>query len=133
MERHTSIKPKIALEEPRLGKYVARLLRSSGLSVHLTDTVKHALLYNSPKKNDTQDSYKLPKLLKLRELPEVHLPSENSGDLKSLVRYGKPFGEEVKATKNRVHFVLSVHDFRIDATDIFRRKRMKETGESFLS
>ena len=82
--------------------------------------MKHALFYNSPKKNDTQDSYKLAKLLRLRELPEVHLPSENSGDLKSLVRYGKPFGEEVTATKNRIHLVLSVHGFRIDATDIFK-------------
>ena len=94
-ERYISTKPEIALEQSTSGKYVARLVRDRGFSVHIADPVKLALIYNSTKKSDKEDSYKLAKLLRLGELPEVHLPSEYSDDLKSLVRYRKSLGEEV--------------------------------------
>ena len=125
------MKPEIALEQSTSGKYVARLLRSRGFSVHLADPVKLALIYNSPKKSDKEDSYKLAKLLRLAELPEVHLPSEYSDDLRSLVRYRKSLGEEVTMIKNRIHALLTMHGISIDATDIFGRRGMREIEESF--
>ncbi len=130
-ERYISTKPEIALEQSTSGKYVARLLRNKGFSVHIADPVKLALIYNSPKKNDKEDSYKLAKLLRMGELPEVHLPSEYSDDLKSLVRYRKSLGEEVTIIKNRIHALLSMHGISIDATDIFGRKGFREIEESF--
>ena len=102
-ERYLSMKPEIALEQPTSGKYVARLLRDKGFSVHIADPVKLALIYISPKKGDKEDSYKLAKLLRLGELPEVHLPSQYSDDLRPLVRYKKSLGEEVTMIKNRIH------------------------------
>ena len=75
--------------------------------------------------------YKLAKLLRLGELPEVHLPSEYSDDLKSLVRYRKSFGEEVTMIKNRIHALLTMHGIIVDATDIFGRKGLREIEESF--
>ncbi|MGC8562673.1 MAG: IS110 family transposase [Thermoplasmata archaeon] len=130
-ERYISVKPEIALEQSTSGKYVARLLRDRGFSIHLTDPVKLSLIYNSPKKSDKEDSYKLAKLLRLGELPEVHLPSEYSDDLKSLVRYRKSLGEEVTMIKNRIHALLTMHGIKIDATDIFGRKGMREIEGSF--
>ena len=130
-ERYLSMKPEIALEQSTSGKYVARLLRDRGFSVHIADPVKLALIYNSTKKSDKEDSYKLAKLLRLGELPEVHLPSEYSDDLKSLVRYRKSLGEEVTMIKNRVHALLTMHGIIVDATDIFGRKGMREMEESF--
>lgn len=125
-ERYSSTKPEIALEQSTSGKYVARLLRDKGFSVHIADPAKMSLIFNSPKKNDKEDSYKLAKLLRLGELPEVHLPSEYSDDLKSLVRYRKSLGEEVTMIKNRIHALLSLHGIRIEATDIFGRRGMRE-------
>ncbi|MDA8054910.1 MAG: IS110 family transposase [Thermoplasmatales archaeon] len=130
-ERYLSTKPEIALEQSTSGKYVARLLRDKGFSVHIADPVKLALIYNSPKKSDREDSYKLAKLLRLGELPEVHLPSEYSDDLRSLVRYRKSLGEEVTMIKNRIHALLTIHGIRIDATDIFGRRGMREIEKSF--
>ena len=75
--------------------------------------------------------YKLAKLLRLGELPEVHLPSEYSDDLKSLVRYRKSLGEEVTMIKNRIHAILSMHGIIVDATDIFGRKGLREIEGSF--
>jgi len=98
--------------------------------VHLADPEKIALVFHSPKKNDREDSYKLAKLLRLGELPEVHLPSEYSDEVKSLVRYRKSLGEEVTAVKNKIHAILSLHGITVDATDIFGRKGMREIEES---
>ena len=55
VERYLSTKPEIALEQSTSGKYVARLLRDKGFSVHIADPVKLALIYNSPKKSDKED------------------------------------------------------------------------------
>ena len=130
-ERYISTKPEIALEQSTSGKYVARLVRDRGFSVHIADPVKLALIYNSPKKSDKEDSYKLAKLLRLGELPEVHLSSEYSDDLKSLVRYRRSLGEEVTMIKNRIHALLTMHGIIVDATDIFGRKGLREIEKSF--
>ncbi|MEM3846114.1 MAG: hypothetical protein QXU98_10490 [Candidatus Parvarchaeota archaeon] len=45
------------------------LLRDKGFSVHIADPAKMALIFNSSKKNDREDSYKIAKLLRLGELP----------------------------------------------------------------
>ncbi len=56
-----------------------------GFSVHLADPSKLALIFRSVKKNDREDSYKLAKLLRIGDLPEVHLPSRETDDLTSLI------------------------------------------------
>ena len=98
--------------------------------MHLADPEKIALVFHSAKKNDREDSYKLAKLLRLGELPEVHLPSEYSDEVKSLVRYRKSLGEEATAIKNKIHAILSLHGITVDATDIFGKKGMREIEES---
>ncbi|MEM4103965.1 MAG: transposase [Thermoplasmatales archaeon] len=105
-ERYIETRPEIALDVST-GKYVARVLRDMEFSVHMADPVKIALIFNTSKKNDREDSYKLAKLLRLNELPEVHLPSRESDSLRSLVRYRKSIGEEITVIKNRVHALIA--------------------------
>ncbi|MEM4137004.1 transposase [Metallosphaera sp.] len=75
--------------------------------MHIADPARKALIFNTSKKNDREDSYKLAKLLRLNELPEVHLPSRESDSLRSLVRYRKSIGEEITVIKNRVHALIA--------------------------
>ena len=63
--------PEIALEASISGKHVARILRDSSFSVHITDPKKLALIFKSSKKNDKLDSENLAKLLRLNEFPEA--------------------------------------------------------------
>ena len=77
--RYLDLKPEIALEVSTSGKYIARMIRYMGFSVHLADPSKLSLIFMTAKKNDKEDSYKLAKLLRLQELLEVHLPSKFSG------------------------------------------------------
>jgi len=116
----------IALEVSTTGKFIARKLRDLGFSVHLADPSKLTLIFNTAKKNDKEDSYKLAKLLRLGELPEVHLPSRESEELRSITRYRKSIGEETTVLKNRVHAILSSYGISIDATDIFGKKGVAE-------
>ena len=44
VERYLSMKPEITMEQSTSGKYVARLLRDKGFSIHLADPVKLALI-----------------------------------------------------------------------------------------
>lgn len=124
--RYLYLKPEISLEVSTSGKYVARMLRDMGFSVHLADPVKLALIFNTAKKNDKEDSYKLAKLLRLGELPEVHLPTRFSDDLRSIVRYRKSLGEEITMIKNRVHAILTKNGISINATDIFGKRGLRE-------
>ncbi|MEM0134468.1 MAG: transposase [Thermoplasmatales archaeon] len=98
--------------------------------MHIADPARKALIFNSSKKNDREDSYKLAKSLRLGELPDVQLPSKYLDDLRYLVRYRKSLGEEVTVIKNRIHALLSSHGIRVDATDIFGRRGMREIEES---
>ena len=124
-KRYISMKPEISLEVSTSGKYIARKLRDMGFSVHLADPSKLSLIFMTAKKTDREDSYKLAKLLRLEELPEVHLPSRYSDDLRSLVRYRKAPGESIVMIKNKVHAILASAGIRINATDIFGKKGMK--------
>ena len=127
--RYMELKPEIALEVSTTGKYVARMLRDMGFSVHIADPIRLALIFKTTKKNDKEDSYKLAKLLRLNELPEVHLPSKFSDDLRSIVRYRKSIGEEMNMLKNRVHSILTGHGIIIHATDIFGRRGIRSILE----
>lgn len=130
MERYLYLEPEIALEVSTTGKYCTRMLRDMGFSVHMADPVKLSLIFNTSKKNDKEDSYKLAKLLRLGELPEVHLPSKEADDLRSIVRYRKSLGDEITEIKNRVHAVLGRYGISIDATDIFGKRGLSEIERS---
>lgn len=60
------------------------------------------------------------------ELPEVHLPSKESDDLKSLAKYRKSLGEEITMVKNRIHALLTGCVITIDAKDIFGKNGMAQ-------
>jgi hypothetical protein len=91
MERYICMKTEISLEVSTSGKYVARKLRDMGFSIHMADPSKLPLIFNTEKKNDREDSYKLAKLLRLGELPEVYLPSRYSDDLRSSTMHQSRF------------------------------------------
>ena len=134
-DRYLKQKPEIALEVSTSGKYVTRLLRDMGFSVHMADPSKLPVIYRSTKKNDREDSFKLARALHLGELSEVYLPSAEIDDLRSMTRYRKSIGEEITMLKNRIHAVLTRHGISIPATDIFgnRGLRIIESRSSVLS
>ncbi len=131
-KKYMVLNSEIALEISTSGKYVASMLRDMGFSVHLTDAMKLSLNFNSSKKNDRKDSYKLAKLLRHGELPEVHLPSRESDDLRSLVRYRRSIGEEITRIKNKIHAMLSLHGISLKQADIFGKSGLAEINRQSI-
>jgi len=113
------------------GKYVVGKLRDVGFSIHLADPSMISLIFNTGKKNDKEDSYKLAKLLRLGELPEFHLHSKFSDAIRSFLRYRKNISKEMNMLKNGIHEVLTGQGIAIHATDIFGRRGIRSIlGES---
>ena len=125
MEKYICMKTYISLEVSTSGKCVARKLMDIGFSIHMADPSKLPLIFNTEKRNDREDSYKLAKLLRFGELPEVYLTSKYSDDPRSLVRYTRSLGESITMVKNRVHVILTSAGIGIDATDVLGKKGMK--------
>ena len=124
--RYIDLNPEIALEVSTTGKYIAGKLRDMDFHVHLAYPFKLSIIFKSSKKNDREDLYKLAKLLRLNELPEVHLPSRESDQLRSLVRYRQSIGRDITMIKNRINALLSSHGMVIDASDIFGKKGISQ-------
>ena len=124
-DRYLKHEPEIALEVSTSGKYVTRLLRDMGFSVHMADPSKLPVIYRSTKKNDKEDSYKLARTLHLGELSEVYLPSAEIDDLRSMTRYRKSTGEEITMLKNRIHATLTRHGISIPVADIFGKRGLR--------
>jgi len=70
-EKYMELKPEIAMEMFTSGKYVARLLRGMGFSVHIADPANLALIFKSSRKNDKEYSYKLAKLLRWNDCQRI--------------------------------------------------------------
>ncbi|MEM4090027.1 MAG: transposase [Thermoplasmatales archaeon] len=70
--RYLSLNPEVTMEMSTKGKYVARRLRDMKFSVHLADPAKMPEIYQSEKRNDREDSFKIAWMLRINDLPEVH-------------------------------------------------------------
>ena len=124
--RYIDLNTEIALEVSTTGKYIAGKLRDMDFHVHLADPFKLSIIFKSSKKNDREDLYKLAKLLRLNELPEVHVQSRESNQLISMVRYRRSIGEDITRIKNRIHALLSSHGITLRQKDIFGRSGLME-------
>ncbi|EQD77799.1 transposase IS1111A/IS1328/IS1533, partial [mine drainage metagenome] len=133
-DRYLSPENQVGLEISTSGKYVARMLVDMGFSVHVMNPSKFPQIYESVKKNDKEDSFKIADLLRTGEIQkkgEIYIPSPEINEMRSLVRYRKSMSEDITMLKNRVHAFLSGYGIVIESTDIFGRSGIRKiTAES---
>ncbi len=123
--KYLSDKPKIAIESSTAGKYLAKLLRDFGFEIHLANPKELKIIFKSNKKTDMRDAIGLAKLLRLGELPESYLPSEDIDSIRTLVRYRKSLGKELIIIKNKIHALLTINGIIIKGTDIFGKRGLR--------
>ncbi|EQD67035.1 transposon ISC1491, partial [mine drainage metagenome] len=99
----------ILIETSTSGKYVARFLRNRKVDVHLVSSKKLAVISESHKKTDRNDSRELAKLMVDRDFNEAYLPTDDIDEIRTLVRYRKSLGEENTIIKNKVHAILTLY------------------------
>ena len=112
----------IVIESSTSGKYLSRELLKLNYKIHLINPSKVPEISNNYKKTDKEDSLKLAELFRLNALSEVYIPSEETENIRSLVRYRHSLGEEITLKKNKIHALLTSYGIIIKATDPFGKK-----------
>ena len=77
----------MVIESSTSGKYLSKELLKLNYKIHLINPSKVPEIYNNYKKTDKEDSLKLAELFRLNALSEVYIPSEETENIRSLVRY----------------------------------------------
>ena len=64
-------------------------------------------------------------------MKEIYIPSEETENIRSLVRYRHSLGEEITLKKNKMHAILTSYRIIIKVTDPFGKKGLKEINNSY--
>ena len=64
-------------------------------------------------------------------MKEIYIPSGETENIRSLVRYRHSLGEELTLKKNKIHALLTSYGIIIKATDPFGRKRLMEIESNY--
>ncbi|EQB71980.1 MAG: transposase, ISliN1 [Ferroplasma sp. Type II] len=126
---YLSMENQVGLEISTSGKYVARTLVDMGFSVHVMNPSKFPQIFQSVKKNDREDSFKIADLLRMGEIQkkgEIYIPSPEINEMRSLTRYRRSISVEMTMLKNKTHAILSGHGTVIESTDIFGTSGMRK-------
>ena len=70
--------------------------------------------------------------MRIGESPEVHLPSRESDDLRSMVRDRRSNVEESTRIKNKTDSMLSLHGLMLEQTDIFGKSGLSEINRQSI-
>ena len=126
---YLSMENQVGLEISTSGKYVARTLVDMGFSVHVMNPSKFPQIFQSVKKNDREDSFKIADLLRMGEIQkkgEIYIPSEEINEMRSLTRYRRSISVEMTMLKNKTHEILTGNGTAIESTDIFGTSGMRK-------
>jgi transposase len=111
----------IALESSTCSKPIYWQLKKNKIKVHMAAPGKIALISQSKKKTDPNDSRLLADLLRLNYLPKSYVPTEEIEDLRKMLRYRKSLGEKRAVTKNQIHAILQRNGIKQGFSDLFGR------------
>ncbi|MHB1902066.1 MAG: IS110 family RNA-guided transposase [Cuniculiplasma sp.] len=114
----------VLIETSTAGKYVARFIRDRKVDVHLVSSKNLAVISQSHKKTDRNDSIELAKLMVDHDFNEAYLPTDEIDEIRTLVRYRKSLGEENTIIKNKVHAILTLHGIMVQSSDIFGNRSL---------
>ena len=118
-------------ESSTSGKYLSKELLKLNYKIHLINPCKVPEIYNNYKKTDKEDSFLLADVFRKGGMKEIYIPSEETENMRSLVRYRHSLGEEITLKKNKIHAILTSYGIIIKATDPFRIKGLKEINNSY--
>ncbi len=79
-------------------------------------------------KNDKLDSHMLAQMLRTDLLASVHVSSQQTRQLKELLRHCSKLVRDTVRMKNRIHNILAKNNFTVPASDLFGKQ-----GIAFLS
>jgi transposase len=98
--------------------WINDLAQSLGLKTFVCSTNEEAWRWaNVKRKTDKDDALKLARMVAIKELKPVHMPSPEHREFRSLVKYRKSLDQRVNKLKNAIRAWFVNHGITIDAGD----------------
>src|SRR5881392_1977868 len=112
-------RPAVALEAAFGWEWLADLLESEGIELHLAHPLRTRAIAAARVKTDAVDARTLAHLLRADLLPEAYVAPRELRDLRELLRHRIALTGMRSALKNRVHAILAKHGITRQHSDLF--------------
>ena len=118
----------VVIESTASWYWLYDLLTEHGIPAVISNPVKTKAIASARIKNDKLDSHMLAQLLRADLLATVHVSSQQTRQLKELLRHRSKLVRDTVRMKNRIHSIMAKNNFTLPASDLFGKK-----GLAFLS
>ena len=124
-----SFKIKLAVESTGNTRYFVNEMLKLGIEVFIVNTLKFKVVNESVNKTDKRDARVIAEFLSKDMLPVVKLSSEESEQLRRLIRLRKELVKTRTKMKNMIHGILLSYGVRTKAGLLSSKKGMKSAIE----
>jgi transposase len=100
------------------------LLTLHSIPVVVSNPVKTKAIASARIKNDKLDSHMLAQLLRADLLATVHVSSQQTRQLKELLRHRHKLVRDTVRMKNRIHTIMAKNNLSVPASDLFGKQGM---------
>lgn len=119
---------KVVIESTANWYWLYDLLTAHSIPVVVSNPVKTKAIASAKIKNDKLDSHMLAQLLRADLLSTVHVSSNQTRQIKELLRHRHKLVRDVVRMKNRIHNIMAKNNFNVPRSDLFGKQ-----GLEFLS
>jgi transposase len=108
------------------------LLSEHGMPVVVSNPVKTKAIASAKIKNDKLDSQMLAQLLRADLLATVHVSSQQTRQLKELLRHRSKLVRDMVRMKNRIHNIMAKNNLSVPTSDLFGKRGLALLSEAKL-
>lgn len=118
----------VVIESTASWYWLYDLLSEHSIPVVVSNPVKTKAIASAKIKNDKLDSHMLAQLLRADLLATVYVSSQQSRQLKELLRHRSKLVRDMVRMKNRIHNIMAKNNLSVPTSDLFGKR-----GLAFLS
>jgi len=116
---------RVVIESTANWYWLYDLLTDNGFDVVISNPVKTKAIASARIKNDKLDSRMLAQLLRADLLSTVHVSSQQTRQLKELLRYRCKLVRDSVRMKNRIHNIMAKNNLAVPVSDLFGKKGLQ--------
>ena len=109
----------VVIESTASWYWLYDLLTEHSIPVVVSNPVKTKAIASAKIKNDKLDSHMLAQLLRANFLATVHVSSQQTRQLKELLRHRHKLVRDTVRMKNRIHNIMAKNNLTVPCTDLF--------------
>jgi transposase len=115
----------VVIESTATWYWLYDLLTAHSIPVVVSNPVKTKAIASARIKNDKLDSHMLAQLLRADLLATVHVSSQETRQLKELLRHRHKLVRDCVRMKNRIHNIMGKNNLRVPVSDLFGKQGLQ--------